>query len=260
MSSATKSAVSNVPSVFDLDAVIQKWWTDLVPGPNWPAKDQFVLDTSGVTVDLSSFTYDTPSPLTTPSVIASGEFDNDSAVQNSELFSDQRSTTASFKWSITEGLKLGAKTTFKVGTPVVEGGVEVSAELSFGSTQEQTTTTTQTWTWSATVNVPAHSKVIASMVVNEETYSPRFTAVLQIGGTVGYRNADGTIAGGASIPAILEGMAGVDTVYAEGPWGKYPASSQVTCHGVFVGVQGRGYQIQTTQSPITDAAPAAVLS
>ena len=258
--SANKVAASNGPSFFDLDAIIQKWWADLPPGPNWPAKNQFVLDTSGVTVDLSSFSYETPSPLTTPSVIAAAEFDNDSDVQNSELFQDERSTTASFKWSISEGLKLGAKTTFEVGTPVVKGGVEVSAELSLGSTQEQVTTTTQTWTWSATVNVPPRSKVVASTVLNEETYSPRFTAVVEIGGTVGFRNADGTIAGGTSVPSILEGMPGVETVYAEAPWGKYPASSRVTCRGVFVGVQGRGYHIETKQSPIDNAVPAAVLS
>lgn len=230
-------------NILDVDALIQQWWSDLQPGPNWPSKDQFVIDTTGVRYDLVDFAYETPNPVQTPHALASSTYVNDSDVQDSQLFSDTKTTTATFQWTVTAGIKFGAKESVKVSLPeVADVSAEVSWEISLGLSVAQVLTSTETWQWSTTINVPAKSRLTASVVLNEARYEPHFSARVVLAGSVGYHTADRSVAGAQSIAGILAGRPGVEV---DGDLAVY------TVQGIFQGVQGMGYVIETQQEPLT---------
>ncbi len=74
------------------------------------------------------------------------------------------SVTNSSNWSITGGLKVGARTKISTGIPlVVEGEVELSAEISFSFTYGRTYSSTQVFEYTAEVAVPANSQITAEV-------------------------------------------------------------------------------------------------
>jgi hypothetical protein len=108
-----------------------------------------------------------------PELVDQKEIDNSSAATVSEQFSYTKTTTDTFAFSFTEGLKVGVSAKFKAGIPVAGTEWTVSGELSFSATQTQTTTTTNTWSNTVTANVPAHTKVRAVAFVS--VGSPQYT-------------------------------------------------------------------------------------
>jgi len=108
-----------------------------------------------------------------PELVDQKEIDNSSAATVTEQFSYTKTTTDTFAFSFTEGLKVGVSAKFKAGIPVAGTEWTVSGELSFSATQTQTTTTTNTWSNTVTVNVPAHTKVRAVAFVS--VGSPQYT-------------------------------------------------------------------------------------
>src|SRR4051794_35669631 len=99
--------------IVDLDSVISEFWQN-----NWRSDQPYVIDNSGLFVEVLEFTYEQPDVTRQPTLVASTTFSNGTDATATQTFADTKTTTASFKWSLTEGLKLGAKTSFKVSAPV----------------------------------------------------------------------------------------------------------------------------------------------
>lgn len=221
--------------IFDLDSFISNWWKEQgIPG-------DFTIDNSGLTVTLLKFTYTSPTPTDIPLVVASADYFNGTSTTNTETFHNSKSTTASFQWSLTEGLKLGAKTAFEVGSPVIgDIQVEASIELSFSATETQTTSETQEWSWDTQVPIPPHSHVHLDAIVNNSIYNPKFTALIGLSGSSTVSNQDHTSAGGNAIGLIVQGQPGFQV-------SPDLLSAVYTATGMFKGVQGISTVIKTQE-------------
>ena len=80
-------------------------------------------------VALTDFTYVTQSPTYAPLIAFDQNFSNSSTGMDTVTASFTRSETDTFTFSFTEGLKIGAKATVKVGIPLIaDGKAEVSGE------------------------------------------------------------------------------------------------------------------------------------
>ncbi|MCD2441143.1 ETX/MTX2 family pore-forming toxin [Agromyces sp. SYSU K20354] len=226
-------------SVLDVDQVIADFWYQQFHKRN----PNYVVNNDSVVVEMLEFTYDKVEAAHTPHLIASSTFSNGTDAQATQTFSDSKSTTSSFKWSLQEGLKIGAKTTFKVGVPfVADGKVEASAELNVGSTQEWTTTVSQNWSYSAQVPVPPHTRVVASVIVTMAEYSPGWRMRLQVSG-----KTELSVPGYPGVKAVrvadlLKGLPGVQVV-------QNGDAAVVVASGAFKGVQGVSSEVTTKQSP-----------
>jgi len=111
---------------------------------------------------------------------------NSSATQTASI-TRSSSVTNSSNWSITAGLKIGAKTTISTGIPlVVEGKVELSAEISFSHTYGRTYSSTQSFQYTAQVAVPANSQITAEVTATQGSLSIDYTGSMQIWYADGY--------------------------------------------------------------------------
>jgi hypothetical protein len=223
--------------ILDLDVMISDFWKSALP----KGASGYTIHDDEVKVELLEFTYGTYDIVKKPSLVASTTFSNGTDVQATQNISDTKSTTSSFKWSVTAGLKLGAKTSFKVGAPfIAEGKVEASIELSLAATVEQTTTETQSWSYSVNVPVPPHSTVVVDALVSMAEYSPNWRARMRLSG-VSYITVAGS-SGRKAVPiaAILASYPGVTI---DGDVVNYEAS------GTFKGAQGLTVDVKTSQHP-----------
>lgn len=85
----------------------------------------------------------------------------DDPLEGTFTYTLTRQDSQTFKF--TEGLKIGAKASFKAGLPVLaEGKVEVSGEISFSAEQTLATTTTTTWQFAEKVTVKPLTAVQAT--------------------------------------------------------------------------------------------------
>merc|ERR1712002_1220347 len=100
-------------------------------------------------------------------------------------FAKTKLVTASFTWSITEGLTIGTENTFKAGIPGVVGGdLKFKTELSLSSTQAKTTTETETFTVENHIPVAPHTSVKAVFTIIEREVSVPWTADVYIDGYI----------------------------------------------------------------------------
>ena len=141
-----------------------------------------LLYTYDLAVEDWKFTNTLPGVLI-PELVDEKEIDNNSAATVTEQFSYSKTTTDTFTFSFTEGLKVGVSAKFKAGVPFAGTEWTVSGEFSFTGTQSQTTTNTATWTNTVTINVPAHTKVraVAFVTVGSPIYSFSSSAVVTAG-------------------------------------------------------------------------------
>jgi Clostridium epsilon toxin ETX/Bacillus mosquitocidal toxin MTX2 len=141
---------------------------------------KFRFDRFDVQLSLLSMLYDDLDVKSQhPIALQRSVFTNDTGVQNSQTFTVDKTTSDSFTWSLTEALKVSSK--FKVGIPFV-GDSETTVELSFESTQSQTTSVSRHWGYSAQVQVPPHSKIETSFSILEGNIDTAFTARFQVRG------------------------------------------------------------------------------
>lgn len=118
-----------------------------------------------------------------PDVIYNHPSTNSTSVAQTQTLSGSTAVNDTEGWSDTLGLKIGVKTSFEVGIPVIaEGKVEVSAEVSNAYTWNGSITTSNTWSWSANVVVPPQTTVLVNVAVAESTITVPYT----ITGTVLY--------------------------------------------------------------------------
>merc|ERR1711872_484243 len=100
-------------------------------------------------------------------------------------FSKTKSTSSSFTWSVTEGLKIGTENTFKAGIPGVVGGdLKFKTELELSSTQAKTTTETETFTVENHIPVAPKTSVKAVFTIIEREVSVPWTADVYINGYI----------------------------------------------------------------------------
>lgn len=181
-----------MPEIFDLDNAFVYYVDRILPGtPGSGFADIIsVINSSRVDLALVGTPTYSPSPNdptlpTKPSFFFLGDFCNETDSSDVQAFSETISETASFSFSFTEGLKVGAKTTVTTKIPfVAEGKVELSAEGSFSSTQTDTTTKSQSFTVSQTINVPAHKRVVTTARVDVVQYKGNLTAKVRVNGRI----------------------------------------------------------------------------
>jgi hypothetical protein len=142
--------------------------------------NKFRFDKFDVQLSLLSMLYDDLDVKGQhPIAVQRSIFTNETDVQDSQTFTVDKTTTDSFTWSLTEALKISTK--FKVQIPFV-GDSESSVELSFSSTQSQTTSVARHWGYSAQIPVPPHSQIETTFSVLEGKISTPFTARFQVRG------------------------------------------------------------------------------
>lgn len=144
-------------------------------------KAKYVASKSKLHVEVSmKYGEIKPSELI-PKVVDKSEWINNSSVQDTQVFTVDKTTTDSFTWTIKEGIKVGAK--FDAKIPFV-GDAEASVEINLEATQAGTHSEQKKWSYSANIPVPPHKKIITEFLVNEATYSIPFTAVAKVRGTI----------------------------------------------------------------------------
>merc|ERR1712137_1408705 len=100
-------------------------------------------------------------------------------------FAKTKSVTASFTWSITEGLTIGTENTFKAGIPGVVGGdLKFKTELSLSSTQGKTITETESFTVENHIPVAPKTSVKVVFTVIEREVEVPWTADVWVDGFI----------------------------------------------------------------------------
>lgn len=220
--------------------------------------------TDFVKAELLAFTYGAVNPLSTPKSVNHLSYNNDTAQAIRAKFPVQTTTTtATFQFSFTEGVKLTAKETFKVGVPpIADSTTTIGLELSFSATQTVTKSVSESWTYDEPVPVPARSKVCAFLLIDQDTYDPPFTAKIKVSGgiNVDYRKA---ASGSSNEWSQTEGL--VD--YLKANAAQYPnvtfegtgndMVAVIAISGTFKGVSGSNVRIDVTQYAVDTPCPAA---
>jgi len=132
----------------------RKWSSDVVDG-----HDEDSIELEKIEYDLSkSVVTQIGPPRQSLSQIAT----NNTDVAQSQPMSITYTKTESKGWKVSTSLKIGTKTTLETGIPgIVDGKVEMSAEVTTGFEWNQTTTETNSVTVSLVTTVPPHSKIRA---------------------------------------------------------------------------------------------------
>ena len=123
----------------------------------------------GFFIDQQTYQYyGSPTIITTPSQVWKREYENGSSVEQELRIEFSEKRIDSFTWSLTEGFNITTSTSVTIGVPGEFGiGGSVSTELSFSSTQEKTETRERTWTIDSPLRIPAHTKVVAIVIIDE---------------------------------------------------------------------------------------------
>jgi hypothetical protein len=186
-----------MPAILDLNDAFVYYVARILPVPSRKAASASpraisdylsVLDTDQVTLSFAGDITYTPDIEVSnlqgqPEVLASSSFENHSAVMNSSVFRQSKTTTASFSTSFTEGVKIGAQTKLTTSIPfIAKGEITLSAEGSFSSTQSNSSTDSQTFAVDSTVNVPPNSRVQATLMISSLDYTGMLMADVQVGG------------------------------------------------------------------------------
>jgi hypothetical protein len=160
------------------------------------------------------------------------------------VFTDSKTTAASFQVVVTKGITVGITASVQVGVPDFgTATISSSVSMSLSTAETQGSTLSQTWSWNSTIPVPPHSHVKATIIVQEAKYSTPFTAKVRIRGAFGW--------------VYITGHEDYEVWYDCGAlFRKYPHPEVVVIDdhtiecvvsGVFSGVQGVNYVVETSQ-------------
>ncbi len=231
-------------SLVDIDQITKAFWDREWHRYVAPGDKLGDIDNSEIIVKVHTIKYSSFEPVKTPNIIGTFHFVNDTNATQEQTIQTSKKTAATFHWSVTEGIKVGAKVSGSVGLPLVtEGKVEASIELNFSSTQGQSETVEQQWSFSSKIPVPPMSVIAANVTVMEETYSPEFTAVIELTGISRAFNESrkGNII--MSIPYMVQGIPGF-TISSD--W----SSCEYLARGKFKGAQGVSVMTNTKEKPL----------
>lgn len=235
--------------IVDLESIIAKFWNadNRIRLPEEGKSTYTKFDNTNIASSLLSIEYTTEKPLVTPMNIATTSWNNGTSVQDTQTYADSQTTTASYTWSVTAGVKIGDSLTFETGLPFEKAGFEIHVDLNFSTSQSHTVTKTQTWSWSDQIPVPAHSSVTATITVDQAKYSPEFTADIGFKGIAFATNENGTF--NYKIGVILDWYTGTNPFTGFSYDEKDDWSGSYAAKGVFAGVQGVGQTVSTAQKP-----------
>lgn len=136
------------------------------------------LDLSDLQFADGVFEYKDPTktPIPEPFSVDSLTDVNDTSLAQTIQLERTYKTSATLSWSVTQGIKVGEKTTLKLGAPpaAIHLDAEFSFELSTSKTNTQTSTTDQSWTVRTPVNVPPHKKVTTNVSINKANFKAAF--------------------------------------------------------------------------------------
>lgn len=191
------------PNISDVEALVRDWgnkfaaryhtsckWTDLYAKQHDMKKYQQYK----VTFEPQDIHYGEPHITPQPDSYVYYQWtDNDTDLPQSSIFVHSTTTTSTFQWSLTEGLKLASMQEVqlkgKASLPLVaEGEVQVKVgfteELNFSSTQQKTETTTETWSIQENVTAEAQRSTRATWHVNKTKIDVPFTYDIRMTGSV----------------------------------------------------------------------------
>lgn len=233
---------SSNPVIYDIPKLLYDAIASVVYGHN-PEVDQ-----STCTYELGEFKYFHTEPIWNPNSLYTVGYDNGSNSQDSVVLKRSESTTATFSWSITEGIKIGAKTTIQAGIPkIVDGKIELSTELSLSSTQTKTESKTQTWEVNTNITIPPWTHIDANLIMRAGEQNANFEVDITCGGyaTSKWKGPNGKIVTGeASQAAFLHNYANIPYKSYMPPTGRdFRGELVVTMRGTFKGVQGVGVEV-----------------
>ncbi len=133
-----------------------------------------------VDVQITSLNYDVSHASlesSAPEQLDTVTLDNSTNVAQTLTLSFSKTLTETHGWSDTLGIKIGAKTTFSTGIPIVlNGNVEVSAEVSDTYTWNGSNATAETWGFQSPVNCPAHTTTVALITATHSNIRVPYSA------------------------------------------------------------------------------------
>jgi Clostridium epsilon toxin ETX/Bacillus mosquitocidal toxin MTX2 len=214
-----------------------KYWSEINNPTDGPGT--FEPGRSSLRVEYVDIAYGQALPLSIdPTQVDSAQWENNSSVQNSQVFTVDKTTTDSFTWTMKEGLKTGAK--FGAKLPFV-GQAQTTVELNLEATQSGTQSTARRWSYSATVPVAPHKRVVTSFIVNEAKYSIPFTATARVRGRVYIRFAKGGRYFQREISEMIE----------KSGWN--PGTFEVQTSGTLTGTQGQTFVVRVDENDLAAA-------
>lgn len=145
-----------------------------------------------------------------PETVAHTSWKNCTRAVDRQEWKDTFSTTDSFTYSFTEGLKLGASVTAKAEIPLVGGGkVQFSAEMDFSATQSKTVLHTRSREITESISISACQTTTAQLLLYKGRFDVPFRARVKAGGHLYYtgkipRGSVGPAPGGLDVDAVLQ--------------------------------------------------------
>jgi hypothetical protein len=156
-------------------------------------------------VEISKIEHNLPAAKTLhaePAALYRQTVRNDSPILQESTISGASSVTETSGWSDSLGIKLGEKSTFTEGIPLVaEGEIEVAVEVTNTFTWNGSTAKAKTWGFSTPVSVPAMTTIVGLVSATLSTIAVPYTLTGTFVVTSGARipgSVDGTYTGSNS--------------------------------------------------------------
>ena len=182
--------------ISDLPDLIRQWsrefarrhdttceWTDLhAQRGDMSDYQEFKIDVKVINIhyeaDADSFEM--------PGYVVEDTSTNDTDLPQLSIFKQRKTTVSTFKWTMTEAINTGGDgKTLRIGVPsFVASRIDLSTDLSIGSTTEVIQTEEQTWDIERHVTVPPRTRMDMIWTINEEGATGTFTADVIITGHV----------------------------------------------------------------------------
>lgn len=145
-----------------------------------------------ITYDLDNATMSAPEPMDLYTQTVS----NSTNTTQASTITGTKGVSETVGWANAFGVKVGVKTTLTTGVPlVVEGKLEISAEVTDTFTWNESTTTTTTVAFSAPVSVPPGETYQVTIIATNANYSVPYTL------TGVY-----TLTSGIQVPGVMQGV------------------------------------------------------
>lgn len=207
-----------------------RYWTE-INNPN-AGKGTYIPSKSKMRIQSQALIFGEVLPgEITPNSIYRASWENNTSVQNTQTFTVSETTTDTYTWSLTAGMKVS--TSFSAEVPFV-GGIDNSIEMSTSTTETQTQSTARTWSYATQIFVPPHSKIVSSFIVNEATYNVPFTAKVTVRGLVYIQ-----------FPNNRYFAEEIDVLINEAGWA--PSTFNVNTTGTLEGVVGESFTVRTDE-------------
>jgi Clostridium epsilon toxin ETX/Bacillus mosquitocidal toxin MTX2 len=227
-------------------------WVDLyAENPDMQAYQQYK-----VIVDNHDMEFIASSPIEAPSQIFKNIYENGTSLEQQVIITFHKETSATFSWSITEGIDVGVQASLKAGLPnFAQGEIEVSTKISLSSTQEKSETDSQFWDYENYTFIPANTKISAQYIIMNQKYDVPFIADVSLSGYVAIWNKDKIDVnnpGGSDRHWLW--FIPISSVFTDYPVQGYVVRGSKVLyqvHGTFKGIQGISSYLKLEEYPIS---------